>query len=274
MRLAISHTTRYTFSGPVAHGLQRLRLTPLSWGGQSVESWSIDLEGARHEASYDDENGNHVTLISFVPGVREVVIACKGVVLTADNAGIVGKQRGHLPLWHFTEQTRLTRGGARMKALVAALQEGLAAGEDTLARLHALSDRVREAVVYEPGHTDVASTAEQVLEAGRGVCQDQAHVFIGAARMLGIPARYASGYLMMDDRVEQDASHAWAEAYVAGLGWVGFDVANAICPDARYVHLATGSDYTAAAPITGIGYGARDEAMEVSLAVEQQRVEQ
>lgn len=271
MRLAISHTTHYTFSSPVSHGLQRLRLTPLARPGQVVESWDIALEGARHEVSYDDENGNHVRVISLEPGVREVVIACQGVVFTTDNAGVVGRQLGHLPLWHFTEHTGLTRGGARLRDLAHSISED---EEDVLARLHALSALVREAVAYEPGHTDVATTAEEVLEAGRGVCQDQAHVFIGAARHLGIPARYASGYLLMDDRVEQDAGHAWAEAHVPGLGWVGFDVANAICPDARYVHLATGCDYTAAAPITGIRTGARDEAMRVSLAVEQQCVEQ
>lgn len=271
MRLAISHTTRYTFSTPVAHGLQRLRLTPLACRGQSTEFWEIELEGARPEVSYDDENGNRVTLISFVPGAREVVIRSQGVVQTADNAGVMGKQPGHLPLWHFTEQTALTRAGPRVRALVDALPEE---AEDVLARLHALSTLVREAVAYETGHTDVATSAEQVLAAGRGVCQDQAHVFIAAARLLGVPARYASGYLMMDDRVDQEAGHAWAQAHVPGLGWVGFDIANAICPDARYVHLATGCDYTACAPITGIRYGARDEAMHVSLAVEQQRMEQ
>lgn len=271
MRLAISHTTRYTFSTPVAHGLQRLRLTPLACRGQATEFWEIELEGAQPEVSYDDENGNRVTLISFVPGAREVMIRSQGVVETSDTAGVLGKQPGYLPLWHFTEQTALTKGGERLRALVESLPLD---SEDTLARLHALSTLVREAVAYEPGFTDVATTAEQVLAAGRGVCQDQAHVFIGAARMLGIPARYASGYLLMDDRVEQDAGHAWAQAHVPGLGWVGFDVSNAICPDARYVHLATGADYTACAPITGIRYGARDEAMHVSLAVEQQRMEQ
>jgi transglutaminase-like putative cysteine protease len=271
MRLAISHTTRYTFSSPVAHGLQRLRLTPLACRGQATEFWEIELEGAQPEVSYDDENGNRVTLISFVPGTREVVIRSQGVVETSDHAGVMGKQLGQLPLWHFTEQTALTRGGPRLRALLDARP---VESEDTLARLHSLCDLVREAVAYEPGFTDVATTAEEVLGAGRGVCQDQAHVFIAAARELGIPARYASGYLMMDDRVDQDAGHAWAQAHVPGLGWVGFDVANAICPDARYVYLATGCDYTACAPITGIRYGARDEAMHVSLAVEQQRMEQ
>jgi transglutaminase-like putative cysteine protease len=115
--------------------------------------------------TYDDENGNRVTLISFVPGAREVVIRSQGVVQTSDTAGVVGKQQGQLPLWHFTEQTALTREGPLLRALVESLPVD---SEDTLARLHALSTLVREAVAYEPGHTDVATSAEQVLAAGRG----------------------------------------------------------------------------------------------------------
>jgi len=91
---------------------------------------------------------------------------------------------------------------------------------------------------------------------------------LASARLLGVPARYVSGYLLMDDRTQQTASHAWAEAHVAGLGWVGFDVANKICPDSRYVRVATGLDYVDAAPISGLRLGEADETMTVSLSVE------
>ena len=109
---------------------------------------------------------------------------------------------------------------------------------------------------YEIGHTDAETTAEAAMAAGRGVCQDHAHIFIGVARVLGIPARYISGYLMMNHRIDQEAGHGWAEAHVAGLGWVGFDVSNGISADARYVRIASGCDYREAAPVTGISYGA------------------
>jgi transglutaminase-like putative cysteine protease len=116
----------------------------------------------------------------------------------------------------------------------------------------------------------VDTKAEDALEAGRGVCQDHAHVFIAATRLLGYPARYAGGYLMMNDRVQQDAGHAWAEAHVEGLGWVGFDVSNAISPDARYVRVATGLDYREAAPVSGMRFGAASESLDVSIQVQQQ----
>jgi len=86
---------------------------------------------------------------------------------------------------------------------------------------------------------------------------------------MGFPARYVSGYLMMEDRVHQDASHAWAEAHVEGIGWVGFDVSNGISPDERYVRVATGLDYTEAAPVSGMRLGESVESMVVRLQIQQ-----
>jgi len=113
------------------------------------------------------------------------------------------------------------------------------------------------------------ATAEEAMAGGTGVCQDHAHIFIAAARAGGVPARYVSGYLMMDDRIDQDASHAWAEGYVAGLGWVGFDISNRQSPDERYVRLAVGRDYHDAAPISGLRIGDAQESMIVNLQVQQ-----
>ena len=135
--------------------------------------------------------------------------------------------------------------------------------------LHALSAEIAGAVAYETGRTDSATGAEQALAAGHGVCQDHSHIMIAAARLLGYPARYVSGYLLMDGQEEQDASHAWAEVWTKGLGWVGFDVSNGICPDTRYVRVATGRDYRDAAPIHGLRQGAGGEALHVSLQVQQ-----
>ncbi len=271
MRLAIRHTTHYAFSRPVAHGLQRLRLRPKSSHGQRVIEWFMHLDGARPEAEYDDHNHNHTALVSVDAGAGSVTVTCTGVVETVDNAGVTGPHVGHLPLWRFLAPTPLTRPGPKLRALAAPLVDASAAQLDTL---HALSRAVREAVAYEVGRTHVATTAEEALAAGHGVCQDHAHIFVSAARLLGIPARYVGGYLMIDDRVHQDAGHAWAEGHVEGLGWVGFDVSNGICPDARYVRVSTGADYSEAAPITGLSWGAGETGLTVSLAVEQQAAEQ
>lgn len=271
MRLAIRHTTRYTFARPAAHGLQRLRLKPKPTHGQKVLEWDMALDGARIEAEYDDQHRNRTTLVSVLAGAGGVAVTCTGLVETSDNAGIIGSHSGHVPLWLFQAQTPLTAPGPRMRALCAEMGGG---DRDRLEALHRLSAAIQGAVRYEIGHTTVNTPAEAAFTAGHGVCQDHAHIFIGCARHLGIPARYVSGYLMMNDRIDQEAGHGWAEAHVEGLGWVGFDVSNGISPDARYVRVATGCDYREAAPVTGISYGAGETELAVSLAVEQQIVEQ
>lgn len=270
MLLSISHVTSYRFEYPVAHGLQRLRLKPKPTHGQQVIDWHMELDGVRFEAEYDDHNHNHTALVSVEPGAQGVTISCSGTVQTSDRAGIVGPHVGNLPLWALLGQTPLTRPGARMKAFA----HSFAGGGDPLDMLHRLSQAIIGDVRYQTGETDSKTTAEEAMTVGIGVCQDHTHIFIGCARALGVPARYVSGYLMMNDRIDQEAGHAWAEAHVAGIGWVGFDVSNGISPDARYVRVATGLDYREAAPITGLSYGAGDSDLRVRLAVEQQTAEQ
>lgn len=271
MRLSICHTTRYEYDQPVARGLQRLRLKPKSTHGQTVVDWTMDLEGARHEVEYEDEHHNRTTLVTVESGTQVVMMTCNGVIDTADNNGILGRHIGAMPLWAFLAQTPLTKPGPRIRSIVSGLD---ADKTKPLEMLHALSRDVLAGVTYEIGFTGTATTAEEAVIAGHGVCQDHAQIFCSAARLLGIPARYVSGYLMMDDRIEQEAGHAWAEAHVEELGWVGFDVSNGISPDARYVRVATGRDYREAAPVTGLSYGPGESTLAVTLAVEQQTAEQ
>ena len=271
MRLKIRHTTRYAFSEPVVHALERIRLTPKATQGQKILHWDMELENAELELEYDDQHFNHVTLVSVEQGAREVAIRCSGEVDTEDKAGVIGRHSGHMPLWSFLGQTRLTRPGPELAALIEDCRGG---SGKLLDDLHALSRAILDRVEYRTGATGVHTTAEEAVAAGKGVCQDHAHIFIGAARAMDVPARYVSGYLMMNDRVEQDATHAWAEAHVEGLGWVGFDISNGISPDPRYVRVATGRDYRDAAPITGIRFGTQHEDLQVDIAVEQQQVEQ
>jgi len=273
MKLSIRHTTRYSFADPVVHALQRLRLTPKATQGQEILNWKMDYENARPELEYDDQNFNTVTLVAVEPGAREVTIACSGEVRTEDNAGVIGHHAGHLPLWSFLGQTKLTRPGPKVRALMRSVpdfsngpQEGA-----KLDYLHALSATIGDAVTYLTGTTQVTTTAEEAVAEANGVCQDHSHIFIGAARAGGIPARYVSGYLMMNDRIDQEATHAWAEAHIDGLGWVGFDISNGISPDRRYVRVATGRDYRDAAPVTGISFGSTEQVLTVDVAVEQQQ---
>jgi transglutaminase-like putative cysteine protease len=267
MRLKIHHASRYRYTSPLSYGLLQIRQVPKSRAGHQVVNWALNIEGGRVEAEFEDHNGNAVQLVSVVAGAEELAVISDGEVDVEDKAGVVGVQRGFAPLWLFRRATALTRPGAGVRRLVKAVPDG---SQGDIPRLHALAGLVREAIRYEPGWTDAGTKAEDALEAGRGVCQDHAHVFIAAARLLGYPARYAGGYLMMNDRVRQDAGHAWAEVHVERLGWVGFDVSNAISPDSRYVRVATGLDYREAAPVSGMRFGSASESLDVSIEVQQQ----
>jgi transglutaminase-like putative cysteine protease len=118
--------------------------------------------------------------------------------------------------------------------------------------------------------TLVTTTAAEAFALKRGVCQDATHIFITAARHLGIPARYIGGHFYrQDDVTAQDAGHAWAEAFVEKLGWVGFDPTNGISPTEAHVRVATGLDYLGAAPVRGTRYGGGGESLKVAVQVEQ-----
>lgn len=265
MQLKINHTTQYAYDAPVSYALQKVRLRPQSSILQEVVDWQVAIVGGKLEAGYRDHYGNHVDLVSAKVGTQQLTITASGTVKTHDLAGILGRVYGRAPLWHFVRPTAHTMPGARIKTLAAVVGDS----DTTLNGLHALSSAVLSAVPYAVGHTTADTTAEQAVKIGQGVCQDHAGIFIAAARSRGLPARYVSGYLLMDGQIDQDASHAWAEVYIDALGWVGFDVSNGVCPDARYVRIAIGRDAQEAAPISGLRMGSSDESMIVSLQVQQ-----
>ncbi|MHA6287786.1 transglutaminase family protein [Maricaulis sp. CAU 1757] len=266
MRLAITHQTRYAFDEPVPYGLQQVRLRPITRAHQTVHAWTLTIDGGSKEVTFRDQHMNEVDLIRIDPESRSITLTCEGEVETGDHSGIVGSHVGIAPLWYFRRVTKLTGPGPRIRALAEAYQGD---GKDDIDRLHDLSATILQEASYQTRTTHSGTTGEEALESGQGVCQDHAHILISAARLLGYPARYVSGYLMMNDRVEQEASHAWAEVFVDDIGWVGFDVSNGISPDPRYVKIATGLDYEEAAPVAGVMYGGGEHNLDVTLQVQQ-----
>jgi transglutaminase-like putative cysteine protease len=266
MRLSIIHETRYAFDRPMPHALQQLRLSPKDRPFQAVRAWRIEVSSSTIEVEYQDQHANTVTLVSFEPDTQNYTVRCEGVVETRDTNGVTGVHGGQTPLWLFKRATALTRPGKGVRSLAASVRKT----RDDIERLHALSAAVIERVSYGKGRTESRTTAEDALQGGHGVCQDHAHIFIAAARTLGYPARYVSGYLAIDGQINQEAGHAWAEAHTDGLGWVGFDISNRISPDERYVRVATGLDAIEAAPITGPVTSSRLEELAVSVQVQEQ----
>lgn len=266
LHLSVDHLTRYHYDVPLSYALQQLRATPKSRPGQQVLDWKVSVEGGTKQLHYVDHHGNDVDLISVDPGAQDLVIRCQGEVEVTSHDGIVGPHRGAMPLWMFLRPTKLTKAGKMVRALANQIRSD---GDNQLARAHSLSALITEKLPYQIGVTGAETTAEQALGATGGVCQDHAHIFIAAMRLLGHPARYVSGYLMMNDREQQDATHAWAEAHFDHIGWIGFDVSNGYSPDERYIRVATGLDYHDAAPVRGMRYGAAQENLVVQLQVQQ-----
>jgi hypothetical protein len=231
---------------------------------QTVQNWDIEIEGGKKELSFDDHHGNRTFTVSLNPGNSSIIVKASGTVETHDSSGILGFVHGCLPLWHFRQFTKRTKPGKGIRTLSKIID-----ANDQLSSLHELSREILSIASYQKGQTFVDTIAEDALSLGSGVCQDHSQIFISAARQAGIPARYVSGYLMMNDRIEQEATHAWAEAYIDKLGWVGFDVSNGISPDERYVRIATGLDSKGASPISGIRLGSAVESMIVTLQIQQ-----
>ena len=280
MLISVRHLTRYVYAEPVSYTVQSLRLTPAPLESQRVVDWHVRVPGCGEPLQFRDGFGNTVHLVTLSGRHSELVIEAGGTVDTKDTNGVVTALGKTIPPRVFLKETAQTRPDAAIRDLAASIPV-----QDQIARLHALVGAVRDRVEYVKGSTDAHTEAAAALADGKGVCQDHAHIFIAAARTLSIPARYVTGYLLMHDdgpdsdeeaaepaeRDPAEANHAWAEAWVESLGWVGFDVANRVCPTDHYVRLACGLDATYAAPIVGSRRGGGSEKLEVSVAVQQQQ---
>lgn len=262
MRLNISHTTEYSYDEPVAYSLQRLRLTPVDGPTQKVLNWAVTVDGAKVEAGYADQYGNRTELVSVEDTEHTIRITASGEVETKNGSGVFGPHQGFCPLWLFLRETPLTKPGKLVRELARGIK-----GDSDLASMHMLMETINDEVAFTPGTTNTETTAEEALAAKTGVCQDHAHIMIAVARLRNLPARYLSGYLLIDGVDEQVATHAWAEVHLPGLGWVGFDAANKVCPDERYVRIASGLSYSDCAPVSGMRIGLAGENLKVSLTV-------
>jgi transglutaminase-like putative cysteine protease len=265
MQLSVRHVTTYSYVRPARGIIQLLRATPASFAGQNVLDWRIDVDVDARMREGRDGYGNVTHMLYVDKPVSRLSVSVNGRVLTEDRAGVVQGLPHDLPPQIFCRTTPLTEAGPAIAALVRTLAPG---PDPALGRLHALNARLYETMRFDTEATEADTSAEQACAAGHGVCQDFAHMFIAAARQLGIPARYISGHLFRRDGAHvQEAAHAWAEAWVGDLGWVAFDPANGISADDAYVRVACGLDYRDAAPVAGARSGGGAEQLTVEVAV-------
>ena len=266
MQLNVFHRTNYSFTRPLTDVIQLLRLTPSSCLSQTVLDWRIDVGCDARLRESRDGYGNIVHMLYINQPLTELSITATGRVITEDRAGVVQGLPGDLPGDVFLRPTALTAPDDSLRAFAADIVAG---ATDPLTGLHRLNSALFKRMAFDTASTDAGTAAASAFAAGRGVCQDFAHIFISAARLQGFPARYVSGHLFRRDRSAQEAGHAWAEAWVPDLGWVAFDPTNGVCADDAYVRVAAGLDYGEAAPLVGARRGGGKEAMTVEVQVGQ-----
>lgn len=266
MRLRISHSTTYRYAPAATGVIQILRLTPGSHDGQYVAEWQIDVSTDSHLDMHEDAFGN-VTHVMTHGAVEDLTITVGGLIETHDTGGVLRGTDERFPPSLFLRRTSLTSVNQAMENFARELRAESEA--DTLGFLHTLMTQISEHMTFDEDPTNSVTSAIEAFGLKRGVCQDYAHIFIACARSGGVPARFASGhFLRSDGMVNQQAGHAWAEAFVPDLGWVGFDPANCICTTEAHARVAVGLDYLGAAPIRGTRYGGGTETLTVSIKVE------
>ena len=244
----------YSYDAPVQHSAQYLRLVPAGSVRQRVIEWRLETPGTPLEMR--DGYGNILHLLTLERAVSEIRIRSTGVVETSsviDEAPDVLK----LSPLVFLRPSPL----ARADAALGEFSEPYRRRCGTLSGLRDLAATVLARLPFQPGVTTAHSTAVEAFQAGNGVCQDHAHVFIACCRHLGVPVRYVSGYLYEPRTADTHAAgHAWAEAWVVDR-WRSFDITNGGPAAEHHICVAVGADYLDACPVRGVRSGGGGEQM-------------
>ena len=264
-RFEIVHDTRFEYTASIAETVMEMRLRPLDGGGQRCLDFHLEIEPRVRLRSYRDGYGNHVHYFNLLRAHPRLRVSSRSLVETGVR---VRREADAEALFLDFLRSRPPAGDVPgVRRLAHAHQPS---GTEPLAverALDGLALAISRDFLYDPAVTNVYSAVEEVLELRAGVCQDFAHLFIATARAMGVPARYVSVYIYVPGAggVTEGASHAWAEAWVSGKGWLGYDATHPIRAGANHVRVAVGRDYRDAAPTRGVYVGSATGTMEVSV---------
>jgi transglutaminase-like putative cysteine protease len=268
VRLRIAHSSVYRYDPPAAGVIQVLRLTPRNHDGQYVERWRIDVVPDARLAAHEDAFGNITHVFTADGPLEELRVEVDGEVETQNANGVVRGTVERFPPSLFLRDTALTQADGAIRDFAQTIRD--TSGGVVLAQLHGLLDRLFEDIAGDVGTSPAPKNAAETFARKRGAPEHLAHVFIGAAHTLGIPARYVRGYYRsVGNGADADTSHAWAEAFVPDLGWVGFDPSNGCCPTDGHVRVAIGLDSLGAAAVRGTRLGVGAETLAVAIKVDQ-----
>lgn len=263
-RLRIVHRTGFSYKLPAQASYNEARMLPAHSGDQFVLSTNLDISPPAIQHSYIDYWGTRVSTFEVLTPHTELSVTATSLVEVRpsddpppdatweDLSALAGTSV------HFVEDLRPTRLTAPHDDVVVMAEAAKATGATPHATALLIARAVHDRIEYQRGVTGVHSTAADAWTAGKGVCQDFAHVALGALRHLGIPARYVSGYLHPKPQAEigetvSGESHAWVEWYAGS--WFGFDPTNMLDIGERHVLVARGRDYTDVSPLRGVYAG-------------------
>jgi transglutaminase-like putative cysteine protease len=275
MQFRVVHTTRISYDGGVAASYNLARMTPLTSTQQSVLHTRIDVSPTPWSTSYRDYWGTEVTAFEVLDQHSELSVTASSTVQVSrpapEPAGLSWVELKEPGVQDRYCETLVADDRVRPDAELLVLTEQLASeseGPSDFARR--VCQLVWDEMKYQSGSTKVHGHASDAWQARKGVCQDMAHVAIGALRVAGVPARYVSGYLhpkrdpQVGDTVVGE-SHAWIEWWDGE--WVGFDPTNAVEPGDRHIVVARGRDYSDVPPLTGVFSGGSTSSMAVDVQV-------
>jgi transglutaminase-like putative cysteine protease len=285
MRFRITHSTRFEYEEPAYASHNELRIRPRDLPDQRCLAFDLHVDQPASILEYDDFFGNHAHSLSVSPPHETLTITTKSLI-----------ERVHVPLAEYVEtafaafltedklrnnlyceflnQSRFVPFSERLRKFFwMTLRPG--DHEDVAAYVMRVVAYVRDQFEYETTKTNVFSSLNDILKSGGGVCQDFAHLSIGLLRLAGVPSRYVSGYLAPPPStsgsvdLSQQASHAWFEAWLPGLGWTAYDPTHQCRTGDRHLKVAIGRDYADVPPLKGVYRSDGSKAaMRVTLNVE------
>jgi transglutaminase-like putative cysteine protease len=278
MYYSIRHLTKFTYEQPVSESVMETRMRPRSDSNQRCLLFHLSVSPRCSVFSFRDHMGNHIHHFDIPGAHAQLVIVAEAVVemqptpvlpdaLSATAWEDLDREVERGDFWEMLLPSEFATATPRLRELAAELD--VRRRDDPLSVLRKLNADLYAWFDYVPKSTRVDSPIDHALEARRGVCQDFAHVMITLVRSLRIPCRYVSGYLNSrtgdNNRSLDSATHAWVEACLPGLGWVGFDPTNNLISGERHIRTAIGRDYFDVPPTKGVFSG--HSASELSVAV-------
>ena len=274
----IDHLSEFRYQEFARGSLMLLHLLPKEECGQRVLKFDLDIDPLATPIQFEDAFGNPCHLFNIYQEHRQMILHVRAQVETVappsvasslDNSAWEAMDVAESArYWEFLTPSHFARPSAVLEAFMTANR--IRRGNNPLSSLLETASTLHKTFRYEPGSTQADSPIEDILETGRGVCQDYTHVMIAIARSWGIPSRYVSGYLHLEgveERSPAAASHAWAEFLLPDLGWIGIDPINDTLADHRHIRIATGRDYADVSPTRGVVFGGGQTSLKVRVDV-------